>query len=46
MCETLNDNIRGVKTFSTFLGRSRYAHQVASPLDLLTSLRPEEDPPK
>jgi hypothetical protein len=40
MSETPNDNIRRVKTFSTFilpLGAS-------TSLDLLTPLRPEEDP--
>jgi hypothetical protein len=50
MSETLNDYIHRLKTFSTFLGRSRYAHaatkvphEVTSPLDLLTPLRPQKD---
>jgi len=53
MSETLNDYIRGVKTYSTFLARSRHPHvttkvphQVTSLLDLLTPLRPKTDPPK
>jgi integrase/recombinase XerD len=39
---TQNDYIRHVKTFSTFLGRSRYA----CPLDLLTPPRPRKGTPK
>jgi hypothetical protein len=46
MSETPNDNIRRVKTSSTFFGRLQYAHQVVSPLDLLTPLWADEDPPK
>jgi hypothetical protein len=52
MSETLNDYIRRLKTFSTFLDRSRYPHvatkvarEVTSPLHLLTPLRPKTDPP-
>ena len=46
MCETLNDYIDRVKTFSTLLRRSHYAHHIALPLDRLTPLRPEDEPPK
>jgi hypothetical protein len=45
MREPSNDYICRVKAFSTFLG-SRYANQLASPLDFLTPLPPEQDPPK
>jgi hypothetical protein len=40
-----NDYICRIKTFSTFLGRSRYTNQLASPLDFLTPLPPKQDPP-
>ena len=45
---TQNDYIPHVKTFSTFLGRSptKVLHEAASPLDMLTPLPPDEDPPK
>jgi hypothetical protein len=45
MSETFNDYIRRVKAFSTFVGRPRYAHNVANPLHPL-ALRPKTDPPK
>ena len=42
-----NDYICRIKTFSTFLGRwRRFANQLASPLDFLPPLPPEQDPPK
>ena len=46
--KTQNDYIRHVKTFSTFLGRppTKVLHKVASPLDMLTPLPSDEDPPK
>ena len=46
MREPSNDYICRVKAFSMFLGRSRYENQLASPLDFLTPLPPEQDPPK
>ena len=46
--KTQNDYIRHVKTFSTFPGRppTKVLHKVASPLDMLTPLPSDEDPPK
>jgi len=54
MSETLKDYIPRLKTFSTFLGRSRHPHaatkgvphEATSTLDLLTPLPPKTDPPK
>ena len=45
---TQNDYIPHVRTFSTFLGRSptKVLHEAASPLDMLTPLPSDEDPPK
>lgn len=42
MSETINDYICRVKTFSTFI----LPLGVSTSVDLLTPLRPEEDPPK
>jgi len=46
MSEPSNDYIRRVKSLSTFLWRLRYPHHIASPLDRLAPLPPDEDPPK
>jgi len=45
MSETLNDYIRRVTAFSTFVACSRYTHHVATPHPLVP-LRPTTDPPK
>jgi len=54
MSETLKDYIPRLKTFSTFLGRSRHPHaatkgvphEATSTLDPPTPLPPKTDPPK
>ena len=46
MSETLNDYIRRVNAFSTFVGGSSYAHNVANSLDPVAPRRPKTDPPK
>jgi len=45
MRKPCNDYIVALRLSSTFLGRLSYANQLASPLDFLTPLPREQDPP-